>query len=295
MPTNRKFNGNIDDGFGLLDFSARQYNPLLGRFISADTVVPGAGNPQNLNRYSYVGNSPLNFTDPTGHCAANYASGDAWCREEWASAENIHDYGEQLQKQVKAGDLKPVEALAKLSDRTAAIFNSSMDDYMWAMTLVLMGIDAITITPFWFYSQNDWDAQVKTINARGWSHYWLKKDWLPYNYDKNKSNDSTVSDVGDWNEGYFDGSANQAYHFWAYVSTRYYNGDIFSSLSNFIHDNPLRVDRPGVSISDNKLGLAGIELGYQLGNPSVSCWVATMQCSWVNPDPGNWIRTHLKS
>jgi hypothetical protein len=30
--------------------------------------VPGAGNPQALNRYSYVLNNPLRYTDPTGNC-----------------------------------------------------------------------------------------------------------------------------------------------------------------------------------------------------------------------------------
>jgi hypothetical protein len=40
----------------------------LGRFISADPIVPETYNPQALNRYSYVVNRPLNFTDPTGHC-----------------------------------------------------------------------------------------------------------------------------------------------------------------------------------------------------------------------------------
>ncbi len=35
--------------------------------MSADTVVPGAGNPQALNRYTYVLNNPLKYTDPTGH------------------------------------------------------------------------------------------------------------------------------------------------------------------------------------------------------------------------------------
>ena len=29
--------------------------------------MPGYANPQNLNRYSYVNNSPLMYTDPTGH------------------------------------------------------------------------------------------------------------------------------------------------------------------------------------------------------------------------------------
>jgi hypothetical protein len=35
--------------------------------VSADSIVPGAGKPQSLNRYSYVNNSPLNYIDPTGH------------------------------------------------------------------------------------------------------------------------------------------------------------------------------------------------------------------------------------
>lgn len=50
-----------------MDYKARFYSPKLGRFIQPDTIVPGAGNPQNFNRYSYVNNNPINFIDPTGH------------------------------------------------------------------------------------------------------------------------------------------------------------------------------------------------------------------------------------
>jgi hypothetical protein len=39
----------------------------LGRFLSADTMVPSPGNPQALNRYSYTLNNPVKYTDPTGH------------------------------------------------------------------------------------------------------------------------------------------------------------------------------------------------------------------------------------
>src|SRR6266545_4943921 len=42
-------------------------SPYLNRFLSADTIVPGYANPQNLNQYSYVLNNPLRYTDPTGH------------------------------------------------------------------------------------------------------------------------------------------------------------------------------------------------------------------------------------
>jgi hypothetical protein len=45
----------------------------VGRFIQADTIVPSPGNPQHFNRYSYVLNNPLKFTDPSGHqCTIEY-------------------------------------------------------------------------------------------------------------------------------------------------------------------------------------------------------------------------------
>jgi murein DD-endopeptidase MepM/ murein hydrolase activator NlpD len=52
---------------GLLFYRARFYVPALGRFLSADTLVPEPGNPQSLNRYTYVRNRPLNYIDPSGH------------------------------------------------------------------------------------------------------------------------------------------------------------------------------------------------------------------------------------
>jgi hypothetical protein len=39
----------------------------VGRFIQADSIVPSPGNPQHFNRYAYVLNNPLAFTDPGGH------------------------------------------------------------------------------------------------------------------------------------------------------------------------------------------------------------------------------------
>ncbi|MBP6473498.1 MAG: RHS repeat-associated core domain-containing protein [Chloroflexi bacterium] len=58
---------------GLLYYNARFYAPSLGRFLSADSIVPDPTNPQSLNRYSYTWNSPLNLIDPTGHreCGAS--------------------------------------------------------------------------------------------------------------------------------------------------------------------------------------------------------------------------------
>ncbi|MBN1991713.1 MAG: RHS repeat-associated core domain-containing protein [Anaerolineae bacterium] len=61
------FTSQRKEGFGLYDYNARYYSPYLGRFISADTIVPRPNNPQSLNRYSYVLNRPLQGGDPTGH------------------------------------------------------------------------------------------------------------------------------------------------------------------------------------------------------------------------------------
>jgi len=59
FPTDCRFTGQRwEQSLGLCDYKARFYDPALGRFISADTVVPEPGNPQALNRYSYVLGNP---------------------------------------------------------------------------------------------------------------------------------------------------------------------------------------------------------------------------------------------
>jgi RHS repeat-associated protein len=66
--TDQDFTGQKENmELGLLYYNARFYVPGLGRFASADTIVPNPASPQSFNRYSYVRNSPLNRIDPTGH------------------------------------------------------------------------------------------------------------------------------------------------------------------------------------------------------------------------------------
>ncbi len=67
LPTGYTFTGQLDSGLGLMYYGARFYDGALGRFIQPDTIVPQPGNPQALNRYSYVLNNPLRYTDPTGY------------------------------------------------------------------------------------------------------------------------------------------------------------------------------------------------------------------------------------
>jgi RHS repeat-associated protein len=67
-PTTFAFTGQRQEsGLGLYFYNARWYDPALGQFIQADTIVPDWKVPQSLNRFSYSLSNPLNYTDPTGH------------------------------------------------------------------------------------------------------------------------------------------------------------------------------------------------------------------------------------
>ncbi len=51
---------------GFVDLRARELDPALGRFLSADTVQPNAPGSQGYNRYAYVANNPTTWVDPSG-------------------------------------------------------------------------------------------------------------------------------------------------------------------------------------------------------------------------------------
>ena len=75
-----------DSSTNLYNYDARLYDPVIGRFISADSYlspqlhkstnrptgfsteefIERYSDPQKLNRYSYARNNPLFYTDPTG-------------------------------------------------------------------------------------------------------------------------------------------------------------------------------------------------------------------------------------
>jgi RHS repeat-associated protein len=56
------------EDFGLLYFNARWVDPALGRFVQADTDVPASQGVQAYDRYAFVNNNPVRYTDPSGHC-----------------------------------------------------------------------------------------------------------------------------------------------------------------------------------------------------------------------------------
>jgi RHS repeat-associated protein len=56
----------LGETMGLNHMNGRVQDSISGRMLSADPTVPDPSNSQSYNRYSYVNNNPLTFTDPSG-------------------------------------------------------------------------------------------------------------------------------------------------------------------------------------------------------------------------------------
>ncbi|MFN7141472.1 MAG: RHS repeat-associated core domain-containing protein [Limisphaerales bacterium] len=74
----------------LMDYSARWYSPVNGRFTTQDTWLGVPFTPQTLNRYAYALNNPLTITDPTGHIPCEMTdTGEPLCSmnppEDWGT------------------------------------------------------------------------------------------------------------------------------------------------------------------------------------------------------------------
>ena len=68
--TDKGFTGRAqNDEVALNYMRAPYYVPGIGRFASADTIVPDPLSPQTANRYSYAQGNPTLLVDPTGHIA----------------------------------------------------------------------------------------------------------------------------------------------------------------------------------------------------------------------------------
>jgi len=97
LPTDRLFTGQTRDlhNDSFYFFKARYYDAAIGKFQTADSVVPDPKRPAALNRYAYGLNNPLRLVDPSGHFtqeqlrALGYTQAqiDAWDKNdpEWAA------------------------------------------------------------------------------------------------------------------------------------------------------------------------------------------------------------------
>jgi RHS repeat-associated protein len=112
----------LGDDLGLMDYRARFYSPYLNRFIQPDNIVPGAANPQAMNRYSYTLNNPIRYNDPSGHCP-EYIPTEIfilmWCGE-------VPDYIGILRAVPLTSDIRVAAAIAVQSQWYSPLWDSHL-------------------------------------------------------------------------------------------------------------------------------------------------------------------------
>ena len=165
----------FDREAGLYYYSARYYDPEIGRFIQPDTIIPDPSDNQAYNRYSYCRNNPIMLTDPSGH----EPSPDDVRREQYWLI-NQHTAADRLGENAAAQRLEIYDqfdhfmlpALAGMKDDDAVRVNMF---YEWAMSggAVSEGL------------QNEMTAQGVDSPDALWSYY---------------VNDTVEDEAGDWTE-----------------------------------------------------------------------------------------------
>ena len=67
-PTDYRYTGQLSQAeIGLYYYGARFYDPSLGRFVQADTIVPGQATPRRGTGMRMRINNPCRYNDPSGH------------------------------------------------------------------------------------------------------------------------------------------------------------------------------------------------------------------------------------
>jgi len=146
-------------------YNARWYDPLIGRFLSPDVIMPAAGRPSALNRYTYVLNNPVRYTDPTGHA---YDAGGAYSGPDeeivrWLATR----YGITVNRRWSRGELVTVQHGVMLMKQ--AVARTTLDGSLAEKTLRHMLGDPVISRLQWDWMPAPLSTGFRTftIAARG--------------------------------------------------------------------------------------------------------------------------------
>ncbi|MFD0067395.1 RHS repeat-associated core domain-containing protein [Streptomyces sp. NPDC056690] len=79
-----------DESTGLSLLGARAYDPALGRFLSPDALLTPY-DPESLSAYSYSGNDPVNYSDPSGLMTQADGTGSDECTKPGGCIRDVPD------------------------------------------------------------------------------------------------------------------------------------------------------------------------------------------------------------
>ena len=124
------------DEVGLIHMNGRVYDPIVGRFVSPDPWIQDPESSQSFNRYSYVWNNPLRYTDPTGECSEAHSGSRLLC----AIEDKITAFLEPIiEKQMKAAGVSVLP-----SDQRTKDFDHQAPDHGVSKEVIVVTTMALT-------------------------------------------------------------------------------------------------------------------------------------------------------
>jgi RHS repeat-associated protein len=157
------FTGHENDmEIGLTYMRARQYSPLGDRFLTPDPIQGGPGSPGAWNRFSYVGNSPINWSDPTGLVREQRVDGCLACGGSWTAHNSTGGQNSKGQWNTPSGILFTSNSMTvsngSLSFNSQSVFVAA-SSLSSSMTMGLMGT-----TPF-FAPEGTFDKMITAARS----------------------------------------------------------------------------------------------------------------------------------
>ncbi len=95
--------------FNLINMNGRLYDPLVGQMLGTDPALQNPFNSQNYNKYSYVLNNPMKYTDPTGWYVVNNIDDPNFGQLTGhldAKFSNWNDYTSYVKQELQMADMK---------------------------------------------------------------------------------------------------------------------------------------------------------------------------------------------
>lgn len=229
----------------------RFYDHYLNRFLSPDTIIPSAADPQSWDRYSYANNNPIKFKDPSGHRVCESRDGyecDPKIAHLWDRADKIlHKYGGK----------NDLEAMVKIINTAASLYRT-YDEMIPALSGVFIGIE----------SSNPGSLYNAAFHNTGCSGMGRDPGDCPTNDEPGES----FKDSG-FHRDFQDGH-NQLFHYWAYLTTTasaqtslpfvdHLAGLLVGGFGNVFHEIIAQDDQS--TWQDYGLAASGMETGLYVG------------------------------
>jgi RHS repeat-associated protein len=209
LPTTYKFTGQREEqSLELYFYNARYYDPALGRFAQADSVVPESQGVQAFDRYAYSSGNPVKYIDPTGHRSCSMeeaATGDETCVQNYPineSGAKIHlklvgtdnNSPRTPKEELEPGDFdslsfpptNPFDALVRWLVLAVYSFNLyhplASDDmlnvYIWAGYMTENGINTVLPIQVNNYSNSDYIFKFAKVSSFDLVNYKSDEFWV---------------------------------------------------------------------------------------------------------------------